>query len=452
MNTKTDKIDLFENYPIPKAVMQLSIPVVVSCLIMVLYSLADTFFVGLINDPIETSAVALVAPVVLAFNAVVNLAGVGTASLISRALGIKDYETVKRTSAFGFYFALIAGAVFSLVCAAGSSPLLTILGATAENRDATYEYLFWTVICGAVPSIVSLVTANIIRAEGMSIHASIGTISGCILNIILDPIFILPSGLNMGAAGAGCATFLSNCVACIYFVIVFIVKRKEMIISINPKYFKPSTYIVKEVCGVGIPAAIQNILNVTGMTVLNNFMSAYGTEAVAAIGIAHKLAMVMIYISLGFGQGIMPLVGYNYSSGNRKRMIDSIVFAVKLIAGVIIIMTACVCIFSENIVSMFMKDELVIKYGGAFLAAQALSQPFLALDFLGVGVFQACGMGKKSLIFAILRKIVLEIPALFILNKIFPMYGLAYAALVAEVILAIVSTCELVKICRLENK
>ena len=452
MKAKTDKIDLFENYPIPKAVMQLSIPVVVSCLIMVIYSLADTFFVGLINDPIETSAVALVAPVVLAFNAVVNLAGVGTASLISRALGIKDYETVKRTSAFGFYFALIAGAVFSLVCAAGSSPLLKILGATAENRDATYEYLFWTVICGAVPSIVSLVTANIIRAEGMSVHASIGTISGCILNIILDPIFILPSGLNMGAAGAGCATFLSNCVACIYFVIVFIVKRKEMIISINPKYFKPSTYIIKEVCGVGIPAAIQNILNVTGMTVLNNFMSAYGTEAVAAIGIAHKLAMVMIYISLGFGQGIMPLVGYNYSSGNRKRMKDSIVFAVKLIAGVIIIMTAAVCIFSENIVSMFMKDELVIKYGGAFLAAQALSQPFLALDFLGVGVFQACGMGKKSLIFAILRKIVLEIPALFVLNKIFPMYGLAYAALVAEVILAIVSTCELVKICRLENK
>lgn len=445
---KTDKIDLFENYPVPKTVMKLSVPVVISCLIMVIYNLADTFFVGLLNDPIQTSAVTLVAPVVLAFNAVVNLAGVGTASLISRALGSRDYETVKKTSAFGFYFAVIAGAIFSIGCTLGKSPLLDLLGTTQGNYDATGSYMFWTVTCGAIPSIVSLVTGNIIRAEGMSMHASIGTISGCILNIILDPIFILPRGLNMGAAGAGCATFISNCVACLYFIVLFIVKGKGMIISINPAFFKPTLQIVREVCGVGVPAAIQNLLNVSGMTVLNNFMSSYGTEAVSAIGIAHKIAMILMYFSMGFGQGIMPLVGYNYSSGNRKRMKDAIVFAVKVVAVMMLAMTAAFCIFSENIVSMFMKDELVVKYGAAFLIGQTISEPFLALDFLGVGVFQACGMGKKSFIFAIFRKVVLEIPALFILNKFFPMYGLAYAALVAEVILSVASTVELVKICK----
>ena len=443
---KTDKTDLFENIPVPKAVMRLSIPMVISSLIMVVYNLADTFFVGMIHDPIQTSAVTLVAPVVLAFNAVVNLAGVGTSSLISRALGIHDNQTVKKTSAFGFYFAVIAGALFSVLCTVFKSPLLGILGTGAENFSATSDYLFWTVTCGAIPSIVSLVTGNIVRAEGMSLHASIGTISGCILNIILDPIFILPQGLNMGAAGAGCATFISNFVACIYFIILFIVKKNKMIISINPAYFRPSVYIIKEVCGVGIPAAVQNLLNVTGMTVLNNFMSEYGTQAVSAIGIAHKTAMILMYFSMGFGQGIMPLVGYNYSSGNKSRMKEAIIFAVKVVSGMMLAFTVGFCIFSEEIIGMFMKDALVVKYGAAFLIGQTIAEPFLALDFLGVGVFQACGMGKKSFIFACLRKIVLEIPALIVLNRIFPMYGLAYAPLVAEVVLAAASAYELFKI------
>lgn len=443
ISKKNDKTELFESIPVPKAVMQLSIPMVISSIIMVVYNLADTFFVGMVNDPIQTSAVTLVAPVVLAFNAVVNLAGVGTSSLISRALGIKDYDTVKKTSAFGFYFAIIAGAIFSVGCSVCKSPLLELLGTSPDNYNATSQYMFWTVTCGAIPSILSLVTGNIVRAEGMSGHASIGTISGCILNIILDPIFILPRGLNMGAAGAGCATFISNCVACLYFVILFAVRKNKMIISINPAFFRPNFHIVKEVCGVGVPAAVQNLLNVTGMTVLNNFMSAYGTEAVSAIGIAHKIAMILMYFSMGFGQGIMPLVGYNYSAGNKKRMKEAIIFAVKVVSGMMLLFTVGFCVFSEEIVSLFMKDILVVKYGAAFLVGQTVAEPFLALDFLGVGVFQACGMGKKSFVFACLRKIVLEIPALVVLNKIFPMYGLAYAALVAEVVLAAASAYEL---------
>ena len=116
---KYDKIDLFENYPIPKAVSTLVVPTVLACLVMVLYNLADTFFVGMLNDPVQTSAVTLVAPVILAFNAVVNLGGIGCSSLMSRALGSRDYETVKKTSAFGFYFSIIAGALLSLICIIG---------------------------------------------------------------------------------------------------------------------------------------------------------------------------------------------------------------------------------------------------------------------------------------------------------------------------------------------
>lgn len=440
------KTELFENAKISKAVTTLIIPTILSSLVMILYNLADTYFVGMLNDPIENAAVTLAAPVLLAFNAVNNLFGVGSSSMMSRALGAKDYETVKRSSAFGFYCALICGFVFSLGCTVFKEPLLNLLGATAETVTATDGYMKWTVSFGAIPAILNVVMAYLVRAEGSAIHASIGTMSGCALNILLDPVFILPWGLNMGAEGAGLATFISNCVACLYFFIWIIVRRKNTFVCINPKEFRLKKAIVSGVCGVGIPASIQNLLNVTGMTVLNNFMAAYSSDAVAAMGISHKTCMIPMYIAMGISQGIMPLIGYNYASKNIKRMKDSVLYGTKISIIFISITTTIYCIFSSEIISMFMENENIINYGSVFMIGQSLAQPFLCMDFIAVGVFQACGMGKRSLMFAFMRKIVLEIPTLFILNKLVPMYGLAYAQLFAEVVLAIAAVIFLIKI------
>ena len=214
------KTILFEQMPVPKAVMKLAVPTVLSSLVMVFYNLADTYFVGMLNDPIENAGVALAAPVLLAFNAINNLFGVGSSSMMSRALGRKDYDTVYRSSAFGFYCSVISGLLFSLLCTICKNPLLSLLGADAQTYAATDGYMFWTVTLGAAPSILNVVMAYMVRAEGASLHASLGTMSGCLLNILLDPIFILPWGFNMGAAGAGLATFISNCVACLYFFIL----------------------------------------------------------------------------------------------------------------------------------------------------------------------------------------------------------------------------------------
>ena len=207
------KTELFESMPIPKAVITLSVPSVISSLVMVIYSLADTFFVGMMNDPVQNAAVTLAAPLLLAFNAVNNLFGIGSSSMMSRALGRKDYDTVYRSSAFGFYASLICSLLFSLLYGVLQSPILVMLGANAETMQATADYLFWTVLLGSAPSILNVVLAYLVRAEGSSLHASIGTMCGCLLNIVLDPIFILPWGLNLGAAGAGCATCLSNTVS-----------------------------------------------------------------------------------------------------------------------------------------------------------------------------------------------------------------------------------------------
>ena len=434
-----NKEELFESYPIPKAVATLAIPTIAASIVMVIYNLADTFFVGLLNDPVSTSAVSLAAPVVLAFNAVTNLFGTGTSSMMSRALGVKDYQTVRKTSVFGIYSGILCGLLFSLFATFFKDGLLVILGSDTTNAIETSKYLFWTVTCGAIPSILNIIMGNVFRAEGTALHASIGVMSGCILNIILDPIFIMPWGLNMGASGAGCATFISNTFACLYFVVILVIKKNKTYVSVDPKLFVPTKEIASNVFGVGIPASIQNLLNVVGSTILNNLAAGYGNEAVAAIGITHKIALVPLYFSMGGGQGIMPLVGYNYASGNRGRMKETIIFSIKVFILAMFGAGLLFYVFSGQLVSIFMKNEIIVNYGSGFLKGFALAIPFLSFDFMAVAIFQACGKGKLSLIFAIARKVVFEIPAMLILNKAFGMYGMAYGQLVAEFILAIVS-------------
>lgn len=442
------KTELFESMPIPRAVMKLAIPTVLSSLVMVLYNLADTYFVGMLNNAVENAAVTLAAPLLLAFNAVNNLFGVGSSSMMSRSLGKKDYETVYRSAAFGFYCSIFAGLLFSVAYTVFQVPLLNLLGATEETLGATIGYARWTVTFGAVPAILNVVLAYLVRAEGAAMHASIGTMSGCFLNILLDPIFILPWGLNMGAEGAGLATFLSNCVACLYFFVLLYVKRGRTYVCVNPKMFSFKRHIVVGVCAVGIPASIQNLLNVTGMSVLNNFTSAFGSNAVAAMGIAQKINSVTVQIALGLSQGIMPLISYNYASGNIKRMKKTFFFTARIALVFLVLMEIAYYAGARTWVGLFMQDQQIVDYGARFLQGFCLGMPFLAIDFLAVGVFQACGLGKNAFLFAILRKVVLEIPALFILNALFPLYGLAYAQFAAELVLAIAAVIVLARLFR----
>ena len=449
MAQTTDKTYLFESMPIPRAVASLSIPVVLSSLVSVVYNLADTFFVGMLNDPVQNAAVTLVYPVMLAFNAVNNLFGVGTSSMMSRSLGAGDHEKVRRCSAFGFYGALCSGMLFSILCTLLRTPLLGLLGADATTLDATYHYMFWTVCCGAMPAILNVVQSYMVRSEGSALHASIGTMSGCILNIILDPIFILPWGLNMGAAGAGLATFLSNCFACCYFLILARVKKGRTFVCMDIRKLKEVTMdVVSGIFGVGVPASIQNLLNVVGSTILNNFTAAFGASAVAAMGVAQKLNMIPMQVALGFSQGIMPLVSYNYASGNRKRMKKGILFALGIIIPAMLLVTLCYSLGATTLVGLFIDTPEVVEYGARFLRTMCLGTTFLCVDFLAVGVFQALGMGKNALIFAILRKVVLEIPLLFLLNHLYPLYGLPYAQVITEVILSAVAVTMLLRIFR----
>lgn len=444
----SNKQTLFEQMPIPGAVARLTIPTIVGSLVMILYNLADTYFVGYLNDPVQNAAVTLAAPLLLAFNAVNNLFGVGCSSMMSRSLGLRDYDTVRRSAAFGIYCSIISGVIFSVGYSLMSGSILEILGADETTVEATRQYLLWTVSFGAAPAILNVVMGYMVRSEGAAVHGTVGTMSGCLLNIVLDPIFIMPWGLGMGAAGAGCATFISNCVACLYFFAYVFIKRGNTYVCMRPDMVRCGRAVAVGVFAVGVPAMVQNLLNVTGMTILNNFTADYGSEAVAAMGIASKIQMIFMYVGMGISNGIMPLVGYNYASGNIKRMKEALLFTGKLIFIGLGLATVLCFTNSSALVGLFIDNAKVIELGSAFLKGLCLSLPFMAVDFLGVGLYQACGMGKKSLIFAIMRKIVLEIPALFILNALFPMYGLAFAQPFAELILAVAAVVVMAKMFR----
>lgn len=452
------KTEIFESAPIPKAAMALSLPAVLSSTVMIVYNLADTFFVGMLGDPVQNSAVTLAAPLLLAFNAVNNLFGVGSSSMMSRALGKQDFDAVKKSSSFGFWCSVLFGILFSVLTGIFNTPLLNLLGADEITFAATKDYVFYTTVCGAVPAITSMVTAYLFRAEGSSLHASIGLTGGCLLNIVLDPFFILPSeiipmGIGMGAAGAGFATLLANCFSCVYFLIVVLIKRGKTFVCMNPRYFSFDKKIVSGVCGVGVPASIQNLLNVVGMTVFNNLTAASGEIAVAAMGIAQKVNQIPFYVALGVSQGIMPLIGYNFASGNIKRMKKALVFTMEVTAAFLAAATIGYYIFAENIIGAFMKNADIIELGSVFLRGFSLAMVFLAVDFIGVGVYQACGMGKLSLFFAIARKIILEIPFILFLYSRYSIFGLPYAQFLAEIILSAAAVIVLIRLFRkLENK
>ena len=447
MESLNDKKYMFEQMPIPKAYRILTVPVVLSSLVTMLYNLADTFFVGMLNDPVQNAAVTLVFPVTLAFNAVNNLFGVGGSSMMSRSLGAGNEEKVRVTSAFSFYGALFSGLLFSFLVILFHDPLLHLLGADQETWEATAQYLMWTVCFGAAPTILNVVQSYMVRSEGAAFHASIGTMSGCILNILLDPVFILPWGLNMGAAGAGLATFVSNMMACGYFIVLALKKRDKTYVCMNLKKLRKLTRdITAGVTIVGFPALIQNLVNVLGATILNNFTAGFGAPAVAAMGISQKLHAFVVQIMMGSGQGIMPLVSYNYTSGNRKRMKKSILFAMGIIVPAGTLLTVFYWLDAPRLIHLFIDNGEIVAIGTRLLRAMCLSMMCLAVDFTTVGVFQALGMGRNAFIYAMLRKILMEIPLLLLLNRVYPLYGLPYAQVVSEVTLAIVSVFMLRKI------
>ena len=433
-----------------KANLRLALPVVLTQLGQILTQVADNLMVGRYggSDPTPLAAVSFGGAVFfILFIAAVGIA-LGMTPLVGELYAQGDREKSAGLLQNGTLFYGLLGLTMAVVQYA-AIPLLYHLGQPAEVVDMAipcYKMLVYS-----MPFIMLFFTfKQFLEGVGNTKVEMFVTIAANLANIGFNWVFIYGRyGFpEMGAEGAGLATFLSNCVACLYFFVLLYVKRGRTYVCVNPKMFSFKRHIVVGVCAVGIPASIQNLLNVTGMSVLNNFTSAFGSNAVAAMGIAQKINSVTVQIALGLSQGIMPLISYNYASGNIKRMKKTFFFTARIALVFLVLMEIAYYAGARTWVGLFMQDQQIVDYGARFLQGFCLGMPFLAIDFLAVGVFQACGLGKNAFLFAILRKVVLEIPALFILNALFPLYGLAYAQFAAELVLAIAAVIVLARLFR----
>ncbi len=309
-----DEHELMGELKISKAVMKMAVPSVISSLVTVVYNMADTFFVGQTGDPLQVAAVSLTNPIFILLMAFANMLGMGGSAVLSVALGAKDEKRAKNAAAFVTYASLFLGILAAAVMILFMDPILTLFGANVETYEFARGYTFH-ISYGAPFIIWSAAASFIVRAEGASKEAMVGSMIGTIANIVLDPIFI--SVLDQGTAGAAIATTIGNVLASVYYLWYFL--KKSRVLSIRWRDFTVRQGILTKTCSSGLPTAIFSALMSVSTIVLNQLLVVYGNDPVAAIGIVFKANMFITFLQMGLANGVQPLLGYNYGSGNINR-------------------------------------------------------------------------------------------------------------------------------------
>ena len=409
--------------PVKRAVVHQIVPAIASQMIMVVYNLADTFFVGLLNSPAQTAAVTIAAPSSVFLTAVSNLFGVGAASLIARRLGAHRENDAKEVSSVAFWWGLLASVFTALLFFALAKPIFSLCGADESTYAVTYAYARWTVMIGAPFSVMSMLMANLVRAEGSAMSASFGLSLGAVINIVLDPIFVLPRFLGLGAEGAGFATAVSNAISAAFFAVYILRRRRVSVISIAPKHLSKTKTHMGQILAIGFPSAVQMGLTVVAAAAQTHFVSSYATEAVAALGIVKKIDQLPLFFSIGVANGLLPLLGYNHASGNHRRRRDAFRFGMVISVGFALL---CVIVYESlapQLTALFIGDAVTVHYASGFLRRMVLAMPLMAISYPMIVQFQAMGKARQSLIASLLRKGVLDIPLLFLMDSLLPLYG-----------------------------
>lgn len=423
MNNK----ELFENEPVSKAVAKMAIPTIITMLVVVIYNMADTFFIGQTGDAMKVAAVSLATPVFMVFMALGNLFGIGGSSAIARALGAGKMEGAKKICAFCAYGSLGVGVVMFVLYLAGMNGILRLIGATDNTIGYAREYL--TIVAVGGPFIMfGTAFGNILRGEGAAKESMIGNLIGTVTNIVLDPIMIL--GMGMGVAGAALATIIGNMAACVFYVVFFL--RKKSILSISPRFFSMADGIPVDVVKIGVPASLNNILMSASNIVLNNALIQYGDTPVAAMGVALKTNMLVVLLQIGLCAGIQPLIGYNYGAKNYKRL--NKIFRFTAMCAIIMgtILTIVIFFAKTYMIKAFINDADVIAIGTKMVMALQLSGPVIGLLFLAINTIQGMGKAIPSLVLTICRQGLMFIPMIYILNAAFQLDGVIYAQAVAD--------------------
>ncbi len=406
--------EIFERASVPKAVFMNIIPTIVSMIMVLVYNLADTFFISQTKDAFMVAAVSQATPAFLLFMAIGMLFGIGGTSLISRMLGEGKSDKAKNTSSFCFWTGLGVGLVGMIAIWIWINPVCRIVGATPATMEYVKQYLL-IVSLGVPFLIVSNSFGNIIRAEGKANKAMVGMILGNVANIILDPIMILVLGWNV--AGAAVATVIGNVIAAGFYIFHFV--GKKSILSIHPRDYMVRSGVAAGVLAIGVPASLNSILMSTSNIVINNLMKVHGDMAVAGLGVAMKVNMVAVMLLIGVGNGIQPLLGYCFGAGNRKRFKAVLRFSLILGVAMSVVMTVICYLGAGPMVKAFFDEPNAYDYGMQFARTLILSGPILGVLFVMINTIQAMGAAIPSLILSVSRQGLLYMPVLFIFYQTF---------------------------------
>ena len=438
--SSTDKQELFERMPVPKALATMAIPTIISQLINLVYNMVDAFFIGRTGNSYMVAATSLTLTLVMMVTALSNLFGIGGGSLVARLQGAKETDEARRASAYTFYGCILLAAVYSALIGVFMQPLLRFLGASAETIGFASQYTWLVLVLGSVPAMLSAVLANLLRNVGYADKASKGLSMGGLLNIALDPLFmfvLLPKGSEV--VGAALATLLSNLVSCAYLVVTYRKAAETAPLSMKLGEARlVSGSSKKQLFSVGIPsAALTGLFDLANVSV-NMLAAAHSDQVLAGMGITMKVERIPTAINLGICQGSMPIISYNYASGNRERMEKTINTA--RLWGLCV--SACGILFFQlfapQVCGLFMDTSsgeaalATVGFATLFMKIRSLASPVQFINYHSSYCMQAMGNGKGTIIHAVVREIGLYIPFMIILDKLFGETGLAWALLIAE--------------------
>ena len=423
---------VFNETKVSKAYLRLAVPLVFSMAVGLIYNLADTFFVAQTNDTNVVAGVSLGMPLFTALMAIGNVYAQGGSSLISRLLGKEDLQGVRHVSSFCFYGSIFTGAIIGIALLVFRVPLLYVLGANEQTYRHASDYFLYLAI-GAPVIVLTFIHSNLLRAEGMSKESMLGNVVGSLVNIVLDPIFISVLGWN--AAGAALATVIGNLCTDLFFLAV--VLKKSKILSVNLREVKIPLEHVGQILGIGVPAAIVNLMSSASSVLINQFLLPFGNEKIAAMGIAMKVSMIVLLLITGLAFGGQPLFGYYYGSGDRKRLSQLLNFCLKFISAVALGLSALVFIAAPLLMRSFMDNDAIVQAGTVMLRWQVSSMVFVGMVLLFTIIFQSSGKVLGSFLLSISRQGVVFLVVILIAYNLLGYYGVVMSQAIADLITAI---------------
>lgn len=440
------KIVLLRDEKVSKAILKLSIPMVMGMMIQVLYNLVDTYFIGMLNDPNQLAAANISLPVFMMLMAIAGIIGSGSSSYISRCIGNKDYEEANKTISIATGILIIMSIIVMIGGIFMSPGIARGLGANDATFDYTYKYVLIMFI-GSIPVMCSYALGQLLRSEGNIMQSVIGLTLGTVVNIVLDPILIFVFKLEIG--GAAIATVIGQMATLIYFTYAFL--RGKTTLKINLKKFKYDKDIFKEIFTIGVPASLNQMLMGVATVIANNIAVEYGTLTVAGMGVAMKIMTIGTFVFMGFSAGCQPLVGYNYGCGNIPRVKEIIKKGIIITSIIGISLALIFGVFANSLIGFFASDAEVINKGATILRALIISLPFVGGQMVSTTAVQSMGKVIVAFILSISRQGILYMPLLVVLNKLFGFSGFIYAQPITDAVMIIFSSILLFRVMSKNN-